>query len=133
MMIGARFLYSIVLIPLISLLLGCEGDNTGGVAQLSWNAVVAQPQVSYTVHYGKQSSGRGGSCDYENSVDVAEPAALLTGLELDTQYYFAVSAFNEGGRSMCSSEVSKRTTPLSVEPMEEPSPALRRRPTSDTF
>ena len=51
-----------------------------------------------------------GSCNYESSFDVSEPAALITGLEFNTQYYFAVSASSEDGRrSLCSNEASQLT------------------------
>jgi hypothetical protein len=104
-----RFVYSLVLGLFIASLIGCGGgDDTGAIASLSWNPVISETPVSYTVHYGKQSSGEAGSCSYENSVDVSEPSATITGLEFNTQYYFAVSAYN-GQRSLCSNEASKLT------------------------
>lgn len=75
----------------IAVLPGCGGGGddgfSGASASLTWNPV--QSAVSYTVHYGKQSSERGGSCNYENSVDVSEAATFITGLDFNTQYYFA--------------------------------------------
>ena len=65
--------------------------------------------LHYTVHYGKLSSGEGGSCNYENYVDVVEPFAFVTGLEFNREYYFAVSVSNEQGTSQCSNEASKLT------------------------
>ena len=88
---------------------GARNGFSGASASLTWEPVSHQSAVSYTVHYGKQSSGGGGSCNYENSVDVSEPAASITGLDFNTQYYFAVSAHNEYGRSQCSDEASKVT------------------------
>ena len=46
-----------------------------------------------------------------NAVDVSDPAVTIAGLEPSTNYYFAVSAYdnNSGLRSMCSEEVSKLT------------------------
>ena len=103
-----------VLSGIIILLNGCGGeDEKGGVATLSWNPVISSSPISYTVHYGKQSIANPGACNYEHSVDVQEPHATITSLDLDTDYYFAVSAFN-GARSLCSAEVSKRTSPLAV-------------------
>lgn len=95
----------------IAVLTGCGGDDgpTGATASLSWDPIMDSDFLHYTVHYGKQSSGDGGSCNYEHSVDVVEPVALVTGLEFDTAYYFAVSASNEQGRSQCSNEASKIT------------------------
>ena len=95
----------------IAMLTGCGGDDeyTGATASLSWEPVNHHAAITYTVHYGRQSSGGDGSCNYENHVDVSEPAAFITGLESNTQYYFAVSASNEQGRSQCSNEASKLT------------------------
>jgi hypothetical protein len=78
------------------------------MAKLSWEPVNDPSVVSYMVHYGKQSSGTSGSCNYENSVEVAEASATIGGLEFNTLYYFAVSAYN-GLQSACSEEVSKMT------------------------
>ena len=96
----------------ITLLTGCGGGDdgpSGATASLSWDAAVDESLVSYTVHYGRQSTGGDGSCNYENSIDVSEPFAFISGLEFSTRYYFAVSAHNENGRSRCSNEVSKVT------------------------
>ncbi len=99
---------------LIAGLAGCGGGDDGfdgASASLAWDPVNHQTPIYYTVHYGTQSSGDDGSCNYENSVDVFEPSALVTGLQFDTQYYFAVSAHLEHGpHSQCSNEVSKVTT-----------------------
>ena len=92
---------------------GCGGDDggdTGATASLSWQPVNHHTGITYTVHYGKGSSGGAGSCNYESSLDVSEPAALITGLDFNTEYYFAVSAYSEHGqRSLCSNEASKLT------------------------
>ncbi len=115
MMIG-HFIFSTLLVLLIVPLNGCGQDDTGGaVASLSWSPVNSASPLTYTVHYGASSTLQAGACDYEHSVDVPEPHAMVTGLEFDTQYYFAVSAFN-GQRSLCSEEVSKRTSVLAIEP-----------------
>jgi hypothetical protein len=110
----SHFMLSTLLVVLIVLLNACGEEEPGAVASLSWNPVPSASPISYTVHYGKSSSAQSGACNYEYSADVAEPQALITGLEFDTQYYFAVSAFN-GQRSLCSQEVSKRTTLLAIE------------------
>jgi hypothetical protein len=98
---------------LITSLVGCGGDDgsVGATASLSWDPGHDQPGVTYTVHYGKNSSGEFGSCNYENAVDVSDPAVTIAGLDFSTRYYFAVSAYdnNNGIRSMCSDEVSKLT------------------------
>jgi outer membrane usher protein FimD/PapC len=96
----------------ITLMAGCGGDDgtMGATASLSWDNH-EQSGISYTVHYGKNSSGESGSCNYENAVDVTDPSVMIAGLEYSTRYYFAVSAKdNDSGlSSMCSEEVSKLT------------------------
>ena len=94
-----------------TLFMGCGGgdETRGATASLSWTPVSDNSDVSYTVHYGKNSSGQVGSCSYEHSVDVSQPLADIGGLDFNTQYYFAVSAYNEHGRSRCSNEASKLT------------------------
>jgi hypothetical protein len=62
----------------------------------------------YYVHYGTQSPGQSGSCGYEHSQYVSDPSATILGLEFNTRYYFAVSAFN-GVEGLCSDEVSTVT------------------------
>jgi hypothetical protein len=79
---------------------------------LSWDPIV-DSSITYTVHYGKDSSGIPGSCNYEHAVDVSEPGVTVSGLEFETTYYFAVSAFN-GERSQCSNEVSKLTPEMEL-------------------
>lgn len=86
----------------------------GTTATLSWDPVVDESMVTYTVHYGKESSGFPGSCNYEHAVDVAEPYVMIAGLEPNTHYYFAVSASN-GQRSLCSNEVSKLTPEMELQ------------------
>jgi hypothetical protein len=66
--------------------------------------------MGYTVHFGTQSAGQPGLCAYEDSKFVTEPRAMITGLEPNTQYFFAVSAHN-GLDGPCSNEVSTITPP----------------------
>lgn len=109
--------FSFVFGLFIAVLTGCGGDEgtgndgtTGATASLSWEPVVHATPIAYTVYYGRQSSGQVSTCNYENSVDVSEPSAFITGLEFNTQYYFAVSAYTQDGqRSLCSNEGSKVT------------------------
>ena len=108
---------SFALALFISLLAGCGRDDgptgTGATASLSWEPVTHATEIAYTVHYGRQSSGAPGACNYDNAIDVSEPSAFITGLEFNTQYYFAVSARTlEGERSSCSNEASKLTPDL---------------------
>jgi hypothetical protein len=80
------------------------------MASLVWKPVNDPSVVSYTVHYGKRSAANSESCNYENVLEVSEPSAMVTGLESNSIYYFAVSvSTSDGRRGMCSKEVSKRT------------------------
>jgi hypothetical protein len=82
---------------------------TGATARLTWEAS-ADPNVEgYFVHYGKQSSGEYASCSYEESQRVGAPPATITGLDPNTVYFFAISAFGESqseAESPCSNEVT---------------------------
>jgi hypothetical protein len=105
----------------LTCLSSCGGEDNGGagvahvappigaVQSLAWQPVEDQA-VTYYVHYGKQSPGETGSCDYEHSQQTTSPSVTITGLDLDTRYYVAVSAFN-GHHSLCSNEVSFVTAP----------------------
>ena len=114
MIFGYRFVCSLAFGFYLISLAGCgeggEGGSGGAMASVAWDAVNDPTVTSYTVHYGKQSSGNFGSCNYENSIDVAEPSATIAGLEFNAQYYFAVSAFN-GAQGPCSNELSEKTPP----------------------
>lgn len=81
---------------------------TGATARLTWDASTDPNVQGYFVHYGKQSSGEPGSCSYEESQRVGAPPATITGLELNTAYFFAISAFGESeseAETPCSNEV----------------------------
>lgn len=86
------------------------GGSTSASASVSlaWNPVPDSSVYAYFVHYGKQSSGQAGSCNYTASTFVGSPSATITGLDPNTQYFFAVSAYN-GLQSTCSNEVSTVT------------------------
>jgi|LNFM01.1.fsa_nt_gb hypothetical protein len=107
--------------PLVA---GLEGEDnpmisspfspTEATARLTW-AVNPDPTVTgYHVYYGKESSGEPGSCSYETSQSVEAPPAIITGLEPNTPYFFAISAFGgeEGeAESPCSNEVLMISSP----------------------
>lgn len=88
---------------------GNNGVGTRPRAFLKWKPVKHHRSVTYTVHFGKQSSGQAGSCNYERSGDVSKPHATVTGLDSNTLYFFAVSTYDGYLRSQCSNEVSKLT------------------------
>lgn len=84
----------------------------GAVARLDWTPVVPLPGeppiLGYYIHYGKGSPGQAGSCSYEDVKFVNTPSGTVTGLDMDSRYYFAVSAYN-GVEGACSNEVSTNT------------------------
>lgn len=88
---------------------------TGATARLTWDLNPDPRVAGYAVYYGKQSSGEPGSCSYEESQSVESPPAIITGLEPNTPYFFAISAHggDEGGESesSCSNEVLVVTPP----------------------
>ncbi|MDF0674894.1 MAG: fibronectin type III domain-containing protein [Nitrospira sp.] len=89
--------------PTISL----TATRTGATARLTWEAYPDSNVAGYSVHYGKQSSGEPGSCSYEESQSVEAPPAIITGLEPNTPYFFAISAYGgEVGESESSSSCS---------------------------
>jgi Fibronectin type III domain len=85
-------------------------STTGATAQLEWDPVPDPTVTGYNVYFGKQSAGQPGLCAYQNSQFVMAPQTTVTGLDPDTQYFFAVSAYN-GLESPCSEEVSTVTAP----------------------
>lgn len=114
-----------LIIVTAALLTGCAGSGEGGpsissspgtssvagaTATLAWDPVADSTVSGYYVYYGTQSPGQTGSCAYQYSQFVSSPTATLTNLARNTQYYFAVSAYN-GMESACSTEVST-TTPI---------------------
>jgi hypothetical protein len=81
---------------------------TGATARLTWDASPDPNVEGYFIHYGKQSSREPGSCSYEESQRVGTPPATITGLDPNTVYFFAISAFSESeseSESLCSNEV----------------------------
>ncbi|OQW34706.1 MAG: hypothetical protein A4E19_17445 [Nitrospira sp. SG-bin1] len=81
---------------------------TGATAQLNWDASSDPNVQGYFIHYGKRSSGEYGSCSYEETQRVGAPPATITGLEPNTPYFFAISAFSEAeseSETPCSNEI----------------------------
>jgi hypothetical protein len=95
-----------------SLLAGCgsgdEGSSAGSLASAATSKSLAWDPVNgvhgYVVYYGSESPGVAGSCAYAESVFTTTPSVTVTGLNPNTTYYFAVSAFN-GLESPCSTEI----------------------------
>lgn len=106
------------------LMTGLEGEDnpmlsepsipTEATARLTWAPHPDPTVAGYRVYYGKESSGEPGSCSYETSQSVEAPPAIITGLEPNTPYFFAISAFGgeEGeAESPCSNEVLLISSP----------------------
>ena len=86
--------------------------TTGVTATLTWDPSSDADVTGYHVYYGKQPSGSPGSCNvYEESRTVEAPPATITGLDPNTPYFFAISAFNES-ESLCSIEIMVVTPPV---------------------
>jgi hypothetical protein len=86
--------------------------ETGVTARLTWDHSPDADVAGYYVYYGKQPSGEPGSCTpYEESYAVEAPPATITGLEPNTPYFFAISAYNES-ESLCSTEIMVVTPPV---------------------
>jgi hypothetical protein len=81
---------------------------TGATARLTWDASTDPNVQGYFIHYGKRSPGEYASCSYEESQRVGAPPAEITGLEPNTVYFFAISAFGESeseAETPCSNEI----------------------------
>ena len=83
-------------------LTGCGSDDDGGAEKtLSWTAVPESTVLGYKVYWGTSSQ------HYESQADAGPNSTYtVTGLQPGTTYYFAVSAYNGGGESGLSDEVS---------------------------
>lgn len=112
--------YSIGLTLIFFSLIGCSAGGEGSpsptplspapkvlTVRLVWDPSADSSLIGYFIHYGKQSPNQPGSCAYDQSRFVSSPQGTVT-IELDSIYYFAVSAYNgvEGG---CSTEVRIQT------------------------
>lgn len=92
-------------------LIAMTPTETGVTARLNWNHSADNDVAGYYVYYSKQPSGDPGSCHpYDESITVEAPPATITGLEPNTPYFFAISAYNES-ESPCSTEIMMVTPP----------------------
>ena len=100
---------------------------TGVTAHLTWDPPSGIEVAGYYVYYGKPSSEEPNSeesgseelsseeppsCSRGEKQAVEAPSATITGLEPNTQYVFAIRAFNENeSESLCSNEIVAVTPP----------------------
>ena len=98
---------------------------TGVTAHLTWDPPPDRNVAGYKIYYRKQlpeeqpseesssekqNSEEPSACSYEERQTVEASPATITGLEPNTQYLFAISAFNES-ESLCSNEILAVTPP----------------------
>lgn len=106
---------------------------TGVTASLTWDRPTAINVAGYQIFYGKRSSDEPrsseesvsnseesiseilgseetGSCSQGEIQAIEAPPAMITGLEPDTRYFFAIRAFSES-ESLCSNEITVVTPP----------------------
>ena len=81
---------------------------TSATASLAWDPVNDSSVVGYYIHYGKLSPNTSGSCSYDNVQFVSSSQGTISDLDLESTYYFAVSAYN-GIEGSCSNEVYTNT------------------------
>ncbi len=82
--------------------------------KLDWDHSPDSDISNYYVYYGMQPTGAPGSCNYDQSQAVKSPPATITGLEPNTPYFFAISAFKES-ESPCSFEFMLVTPSTNLE------------------
>ncbi|HMS86532.1 MAG TPA: fibronectin type III domain-containing protein [Nitrospira sp.] len=107
--------------------------STGVTARLAWDPPADFNVASYKIYYGKRLPEKSGSeesgpeelvseaprpeepessvCSSGESQASKVPRATITGLEPDTEYVFAIRAFNET-ESFCSNEITAVTPPI---------------------
>ena len=110
----SRFIITTIVFLLIFCLFGlapiAATDGWAKDITLEWDANTEPDLGGYIVHYGTESG------IYDHSMDVGNfTSAVISGLDPDTEYYFAVSAYNlDGLSSALSNEVTTALTPSSV-------------------
>jgi hypothetical protein len=100
---------------------------TGVTAQVTWDPPPNFKVAAYDIYYGMGSSEQISSeesaseelgseepspCTRGEKQTVDGPQATITGLDPNTQYVFAIRAFNEDkSESLCSNAITAVTTP----------------------
>jgi hypothetical protein len=91
--------------------LGCGGEGgsgdapivapPGATATLSWDAMPGSTVLGYKIYWGTSSH------KYQASTDVGQNTShTFSNLQHNTEYFFAVTAYNSGGESSFSTEVT---------------------------
>jgi hypothetical protein len=95
---------SILGIVLVAGIVGCGSSDDAadtGTKTLSWTAVPDPSVLGYKAYWGTSTR------HYESNADAgANTSYTVTGLRHGATYFFAVSAYNSGGESGLSAEVS---------------------------
>lgn len=93
-----------------SLIISSPPASSPGTAAVSlqWDEVPDPTVSGYFVYYGTHSPNQTGSCAYSGRLFTNSTLARVKGLAPNTQYFFAVTAYN-GLESPCSAEVSTVT------------------------
>ena len=104
------FIHRLVSVSVLLLSLGfylglaaCGGsnDDAGASKTLSWTAVPDSSVQGYKVYWGTESH------HYDSNADAGPNASYtVSGLRPGATYFFAVSAYNSGGESALSAEVT---------------------------
>lgn len=91
-----------IYLGLFSVGCGSDDESTLGASKtLSWTAVPDSAILGYKVYWGKESG------QYESNADAGlNPKYTVNGLTPGRTYFFAVSAYNSGGESALSAEVT---------------------------
>ena len=83
---------------------------TGASAEVTWQPSPDTNVNGYYIYYGRQSSEEPGVCSYEGRYSVDSPSVMITDLEPNTPYFFAVSSYSSF-ESPCSNEIAVITPP----------------------
>jgi hypothetical protein len=113
--------FLLILLCALSLVPCAAVDAATGTVTLGWNKNPEPENVTgYRMHYGITSGY------YDHSVDVGnQTSCIISGIEKDRDYFYAVTAYNEVGESDFSNEFVHRIRSepnTSIDPIVEPDP-----------
>lgn len=95
-----------IVVAALALVAGCSLDMSAlpvgdGKVALAWNANPEPDVNGYKLYYGFESGNYAGAKDVGNVT-----AYTLTGLQGGTEYFFALTAYNDAGESAFSEELA---------------------------